>query len=290
VSAGTVGFILATQDMSQVLQTAAILRWFSGVVFIVLLTMPGIGCQAGDGINAGAWLSPEEMYERVLAFEGLGVEPIADSWRRKAAEAGHPIAQVEIGFLYRYGAAAFLRDPYESQRWFLRVAKDRVPMALADFGAPGADAFHGSLRGGQEAEHWFREGVASCHDAAARGNLEAQTLLGGLYGAGAGVEQNRVTALRLWHDAAEKGHAPAQLILGRLAWHEGRYDEAHRWLLSAAAQGQPEAAYLLSDLYQVGRGVEPDHREAVTWLLQAADQGYGLAQRQLQGMRVQGLF
>ena len=91
-------------------------------------------------------------------------------------------------------------------------------------------------------------------------------------------------------DAAQRGYAPAQLVLGRLYWHEKAYEEARPWLMKAALQDLPEAAYLLSDLYQFGRGVGPDHEEALQWLRRSADHGYEIAQRQLRGMEVLGLL
>ena len=256
---------------------------------LVTLTVLGTGCNVGDISNADRWVTPDQMYERAQAFEALGIQKWAHSWYHKAAEAGHPIAQVKLGFLYRYGRTDLLDDPYEAQRWFLRVARERVPTMLADFGARNEYGHREVLRDPQEAERWFRRGAASCR-AAARDDLEVQTLLGGLYGAGVGVEQDRAKALQLWRDAAGRGYARAQLILGRLYWHEAAYEEARRWLVQAAAQGLPEAEYLLSNLYQLGRGVPPDHEKALAWLRRSAAHGYAFAERQLRGMEVQGIM
>ncbi len=263
-------------------------RPFLVPLLIVLLSV-GTGCDA-EGGNATGWLTPGQMYDRALTYEGLGINTVANSWYHKAAEAGHPIAPVELGFLYRYGHTGFLRNPDEARRWFLQVAQEREPTVFADFINRYEADQPDVVLDAQEAERWFRSGVASCHAAAARGDLEAQTLLGGLYGAGAGVAQDRATALSLWQDAAEQGYTPAQLILGRLYWYEKSYDKAHPWLMKAAVQGLPEAEYLLSDLYQFGRNVEFDYQEALRWLRQAADHGFELARRQLQSMEAQGLL
>ena len=265
------------------------LRGFFYALFFVMLIASGTGCDTDERQTTHEWVTPEQMYDRARTFEELGVRFWARSWYHKAAEAGHPIAQVKLGFLYRYGRTDLLDDPYDRHRWFLRVAQERTPMVLADFGVRYEGEQDETVRDPQEAERWFRRAVAACQAAAAQGDLEAQTLLGGLYGAGAGVQQNRATALELWQDAARRGYAPAQLVLGRLYWHEKAYEEARRWLEKAALQNLPEAAYLLSDLYQFGRGIEADYEEALRWLRRAAEQDYERAQRQLRGMEVLGL-
>lgn len=270
--------------------TDVLTRFFCAALLAVFL-LAGTGCNAPEpGMTVNGWVTPDQMYDRALAFEKLGIRKWAHSWYHKAAEAGHPIAQAKLGFLYRYGRVDLLEDPYEAQRWYLHVTQERTPMVLADFGMQREDEQEESGRSPREAEAWFRRAVASCQAAAVQGDLEAQTLLGGLYGAGAGVAQNRAAALRLWQEAARKGYAPAQLVLGRLFWYEKAYAEARLWLIEAARQEAPEAEYLLSDLYQFGRGVEPNHQEALRWLYTSAEHGYERAQRQLRGMEAAGLL
>lgn len=256
--------------------------------FVIIMAMMGCDAQTDEPVQG--WHTPEELYQRALTFEKLGIDPIAHTWYLKAAEAGHPMALVELGFRYKYGDAGFLRNPDEARRWFLQVARERAPITFADFKDRNALTLLASTDDASEAEHWFRRGAAACHDAAQRGDMNAQTLLGGLYGAGAGVARDRAKALALWYNAAQRGYAPAQLTLGRLFWHEGAYEEAHVWLRTAAEHDLAEAEYLLSDLYQFGRGVPSDHDEALRWLRQSADHGYSYAQRQLRGMEVQGLL
>ena len=279
-----------THQAMRFMRSIDALRRLLYAVLIVTLTLLGTGCDWGDGNTANGWVTPDQMYERALTFEELGVQYWARSWYHKAAEAGHPIAQVKLGFLYRYGRVDLLDDPYETHRWFLRVAQGRAPIVLAEFGIRYEEGPDETVRDPHEAERWFRRAVASCQAAAVQGDLEAQTLLGGLYGAGVGVEQDRAIAMQLWQDAAQRGYAPAQLVLGRLYWHEKAYEEARPWLMKAAMQNLPEAEYLLSDLYQFGRGVEPDHEEALQWLRRAAEHGYEIAQRQLRGMETLGLL
>jgi len=55
--------------------------------------------------------------------------------------------------------------------------------------------------------------------------------------------------------------------------------EAAKWFRLAAEQGDPEAQYNLGVLYDEGLGVPQDHQEAVKWLLKSAEQKNLKAQR-----------
>ncbi len=254
-----------------------------GAVFGALLLFQ-VAC------GPGASRSPEASYAHALAVDAMGYTKEAGHWYRKAAYQGHPLAQVEVGFMYKYGRAGFLRDPYEAEGWFGRAMWQDSYVALADFGFVYEYGESGVVRNDWEAERWFREAVISCRKAAARGDLAAQTILGGLYGTGTGAKRDRNLALRLWQDAAARGYAPAQYRLARAYWQREDYEAALPWMMRAAQQGLPEAAYYLSVMYQVGYGIEPDWEQAVVWLRRSAKQGYLFAQRQLQGMEATGLL
>ncbi len=227
------------------------------------------------------------MYARALAIDAMGFPREAGHWYRKAAHRGHPLAQLEVGFMYRYGRTGFLQDPYEAERWFGSATRKGSFAALADFGFTYVYGKSGVLRDDQEAERWFRKAAASCRKAAERGNLEAQTILGGLYGTGTGVTRDPGMAIWLWQDAAARGYAPAQYRLARAYWYVSNYEAAWPWMVNAAEQDLPEAQYQLSVMYQAGYGVEPDQDEAVYWLYRSASQGYLFAQRQLRSMEAQ---
>jgi len=258
-------------------------RWSTTLAAGWVLLVMGAGCDAQSGLSA------DEMYARALAFDAKGIEKEAGFWYQRAANAGHPLAQVDVGFMYRYGFAGFLRDPYERARWFLQASWRTQPMVLADFGFRYEYGRSGVLRDAKTAEAWFRRAAGTCEAAAIAGDLKAQVLLGGLYGAGTGVPKNRARAVELWRDAAERGSVEAQVALGRLFRDEYAFDEARYWLAQAADHAEPEAEYLLSTLYQFGQGVPADHDTALDLLRRSADHGYASAQRQLRSMATLGL-
>lgn len=77
---------------------------------------------------------------------------------------------------------------------------------------------------------------------------------------------------------ALNGDAGAQTLLGQALDLHGEYQEAVKWLRSAADQGYDAAQTTLGSEYFWGHGVEKDYKKAVYWWRKAADQGQGEAQ------------
>ena len=107
----------------------------------------------------------------------------------------------------------------------------------------------------------WRAAGAEIRARAEQGDAGAQFTLGGRYFNGEGVPQDDREAVRWWRRAAEQGHAPAQNSLRR-----------------AAVLGDAHAQFILGRMYDLGRGVPRDDREAERWYRLAADLGYAQAQ------------
>lgn len=78
---------------------------------------------------------------------------------------------------------------------------------------------------------------------------------------------------------AESGDAEAQNELGNnyyfgFSGFSKNYDEAAKWFLKAAEQGQAEAQDMIGCFYMWGKGVPEDRTKAESWLLKSAAQGY----------------
>jgi TPR repeat protein len=120
---------------------------------------------------------------------------------------------------------------------------------------------------------------------AEKGDAEAQSKLGVMYGTGQGVEQDFKEAFKWFQKASDQGVAGAQYSLG--VWHEkGQgveqdFREALKWYQKAADQGLAEAQYSLGAMYYKGYGADQDFKEAVKWFQKAAAQGYAGAQTNL---------
>lgn len=100
------------------------------------------------------------------------------------------------------------------------------------------------------------------------------------------------TALHEWSLLAAQGNRAAQYNLG-VMYNEGKgvtqdFREAVRWYRLAAEQGFMNAQYNLGQKYHQGQGVTQDFREAMRWYRLAAEQGEARAQANLGVMYANG--
>jgi TPR repeat protein len=71
---------------------------------------------------------------------------------------------------------------------------------------------------------------------------------------------------------------------GDAAYERGDYATAVQLWRPLAEQGNPEAQFILGQMYNTGRGVSQDYAEAVKWYRRAAEQGDVLSQAVLGAM------
>jgi len=125
---------------------------------------------------------------------------------RAAAEASHPLAQVELGLMHERGQFV-KRDSKRAVAWFQRAAERQFApgqFLLALALAKG----HGIKRDEKAAFDWGQR-------AAQRGYGEAQLWLGYRYLKGVGVKRSRVDGLAWLFIAAEGGDIRAKQVLAR---------------------------------------------------------------------------
>ena len=117
---------------------------------------------------------------------------------------------------------------------------------------------------------------------AALGDPHAQNALGRAYAEGQLVPRDRKESAR-WHlAAATQDHRGSQVELCR-SYFSTRADvatlgKAARWCGAAAQQGDPEASFLMANLYSQGQGVQRDRNEANRLYRTAAEGGVAEAQ------------
>jgi hypothetical protein len=162
------------------------------------------------------------------------------------------------------------------------VALSLLVWTLPALAGPAEDARSAAARKDYSTALQLWSGLAS------RGDPEAQTEVGRMYGQGLGVPKDEATALRWYRAAAEKGYARAEYAIG-LYYATGRAvekndSEAIKWYRKAAERGDPSAQNAVGIFYATGRAVEKNDNEANTWFRKAAEQGHASAQANL-GMR-----
>ena len=118
-----------------------------------------------------------------------------------------------------------------------------------------------------------------------KGNPVAQAQLGAMYDLGRGVTENDAEAERWYTLSAEQGFSPAQYNLGMMFRERGQqYSEYSResrkwhkesvtWIELAAEQGNANALMALGGMYEDGLFVIEDHETALSLYSLAAEQG-----------------
>ncbi len=170
---------------------------------------------------------------------------------------------------------------------FNRTAADNKPMPPAGVGPlslriaaangdPSAefevavrfDEGRGVPRDHVEAAKWYKR-------SAAKGFAPAQYRLGTLYERGLGLAADRGRAMAWYKSAAEKGHLKAMHNFAVLKASENSpdFEMAAHWFGKAANSGLVDSQYNLAILYEIGRGVERDLKEAYKWFALAARAG-----------------
>lgn len=76
---------------------------------------------------------------------------------------------------------------------------------------------------------------------------------------------------------AERGDSKAQVNLALIYKGYNNHDEAMKWLLKAAEQGNTTAMRMIAVTYAEGEGVQKDKAEALRWFRKAADKGDKMA-------------
>ena len=132
----------------------------------------------------------------------------AMKWFRKAADQGYVPGQVELGLLYFRGLGVS-KDFHRAQEWFELAA--RLSLNPEAHFRAGEGYFRG-LGVPQD----YGTAVQYYLTAARQGHPVAQYLIGSMYEAGWGVEQNLITAW-VWYKRAEPGAA-------LISAHEETYD------------------------------------------------------------------
>lgn len=190
-------------------------------------------------------------------------------WYARAAERGHPEANMQTGLMLSNGAGA----PRDLERAIGYLQK----------GMEGGDVAAKAIL----AEcYLFGKGVAKSEpvaielltEAAAAGNVRAMNRLGTCYHQGTGVKQNYAEALRYFQQAADLGNDEAAGNLGVLYINGHGVPQnprkAVRLFQEGAEKGDGYCMYLLARCLESGTGIGANAGEAQNWYKKAAEAGH----------------
>lgn len=190
---------------------------------------------------------------------------------KKAAEAGHPVAQNNFADFYRAGRG-LPQDGALARQWLQRAAEQGYAKAqnnLAVLYQTGV----GGEKDEKAAQGWYEK-------AARQGFALAQSNLGTLY---AKKADERMAQLQrdedtLGHLFSRPDNQLKTALAKEIANINRNYTLARYWLEKAAAQQDGIAAYTIGWHYLSGAGVARDLVKARWWLERAADLGLAEAQ------------
>ena len=171
-------------------------------------------------------------------------------WYRKAADQGHTLSQLMLGYIYDSGEGVRENDQ-EAVRWYRLAAEQGNVEAQHSLGYMYANGL-GIPKNDVEAVKWYQL-------SAEQGHAQAQASLGWHYDSGKGVGKNAREAVKWYRLAAEQDNAQAQSNLGYM-YASGRGvpkndAEAVRWYRLASEQGHAQAQTNLGWHYYSGEGV-----------------------------------
>jgi len=192
---------------------------------------------------------------------------------RRAAESGDAEAQFKLAKFYETGKGV-LQNTDQAIRWYQKAAAQGHVDAQYEFAGalgrenPEAVFLMGKmyLDGAGGVKKDVAEAIKRFKQAAVKGHVEAQYLLGVIYAEGEGVEKDNAAAAKWWEMAAKQGHLKAKnaLKMGQV--------------LKAAESGDAEAQYKLAGFYEEGNGFPKDAVKAFAWYKRSAEQGSAKAQ------------
>jgi len=206
----------------------------------------------------------EAAFELAHLYGGNGGAPkdenAATEWLRKAAEAGVPLAQFELGMSLQK------KDPKESFDWVLKAAKSGLNMAEVTIATAYANG-QGIERDPSQAYAWYS---IAADDQGKPGEYPV-----------ASMAKNYLPILtkRLSPEELKAGEAVAadlktsigNPVEARIATEHAAIFER---MLDLAQQGNCVAQYRLGGLYTSGTGVASDYTAAFTWYAKSAEGGY----------------
>lgn len=162
----------------------------------------------------------------------------------KKANGGCGDAAYELFLHYHRGTGGVEQNDELERHWVERAAELGNRIAQSVLGTRRYET--GDY---EAARKWWEK-------AAAQGFADAEDGLAHLYEEGLGVEQNKKTAVEFLLRAASKGHSEAQRCYGCYLIGTGQYEDAMKWFLKAAAQGDDNSMYNIGLCYDNGHGVE----------------------------------
>lgn len=190
-------------------------------------------------------------------------------WFKQAAEKGHGVAQFNLGWMYANGYGG-PRDNVQAYFWFSQAATQQVEDAVGQLAAISREMSAGDLA---QARSLLGQDIQADQTVntlnLSKDATEAFAELRLRYNHG-----DSSNALPSLSEMALSGYSDAQNLLGfhlMNADSEVGRQEAFKWLLTAAKQGNAAARYNLAVCYLKAIGTSSEPTKALRWLVLAEE-------------------
>lgn len=187
----------------------------------------------------------------------------------KAAELGHPGAQLYVGNAYLDGEGADA-DLEKARDWLGKAAEAEFAPAMTRLASSFREPFTDSPDPAQ-ARHWYEQALEA-------GATDALVALGYMFRNGELRDAPAGVALDFFRRAAEQGSGFAMSLLGHAYMTGGGvkpdFALARGWYLKAAQRGAPGSFTGLGHIHEAGLGVPPDIEVAESWYTQGSEAGH----------------
>lgn len=213
-----------------------------------------------DAANQG--LADAEFFTGIIYYNSNTPQRFIESaeWFKKAAEQGHPQAQLLLGNQLLLGLGVE-KDLEEAKKLYFKSAEQGESRAQLKVGHLYFDGM-GVDRDYKEAFKWYML-------AAKQNEPEAQFKIAGMYEEGIGVHKEYFEAMVWYQKAAEHGYGEAYYRIGTMYFNglgvQKDIGEAGKWILLAAQKDVPMAQYFIGLMYTSGLGQLQDKIKAHMW-------------------------
>ena len=200
--------------------------------------------------------------EEVITIDGL----------KEKADAGDVQSQLDLGYMFLYGANGANIDYKQAILYYEMAAKNKNPVALNNMGSL---YFNGI---GTDID--YAKAIQYFEEAANLGSNDAALNLAIIY-LGSDNKNKTVDDLKKIHkllNQAQKSNYSAKYLLG-YSYYTGflvpqDYIKAFKLIKEAADNFYDEAQYIISEFYISGNGTTKNYNQAVKYLRAAATQGH----------------
>ncbi len=196
---------------------------------------------------------------------------------QQAAHQGFIPAELTLAKMYEEGDSV-QNNPQLAFQWYLSAAKKDDPEGAYQVGISYIFGNFNQEKNPQEGMKWLKI-------AANKSCFPAQYILASLYLEGYPVLENSFLAVRYLSHPAKEGSTDAQIKLAKvlIQFNVPQFDRSAFYWLSKV-EDNPEAKFLLGELYRNGIGVEVNFKKAAEIFQELADNDHALAQCRLAGL------